>query len=436
MPMDFMRNPVFFPGGTPPTGFNGELFVNGNLKVTLKGSVIEGDAQDVFFALADRARKEDFKSSHVSFTVNDLLKQLNLGRHGRNYSRIHKAVYALLGALIEIKGLTCNGKIMGFFHILNSAYFYQSHTEKKTTGNESLVKFSEEILELFRIGNFKLVHPVYFQLPGPLDKKLFVLISVRASDLSIWEIKSSTLRDLMPLLGKKYETSSGVLQQLSRNLKNLEKMGVIHGFEFLKEGNRKDPVVAIRPNHEYFCSQGRPAKHFLEKKEIAAIKEKPVPSSENTIVSMLIAQKVSKKVAMDLSLKYTEEEIKEKIQFVKELIMGNKNIKSPPAFLVDAIRNGYEHIVDPELALRKEKDERKKKNELQLGELKTLMSDQKFEKALELGNAILGKQRSVSPFSSRIEELVAKAKQHLNQDHISKDELAEMVDEFLTSSPP
>ena len=421
MPMDFMRNPVFLPGGSPPAGFNGELFVNGDLKVTLKGA-IEGDAADIFYALADRAKKECFIHNKVSFVMGDLLKQLNLDDSGDNYARVRKAIDALYEVSVEIKGVTDSGTTEGGWRIITSRHL-RKNNRNKSDGVHSWVKLSDEILELFRAGALKLVHPIYFQLNGPLDKRLFTLISVRASDLSNWEIKTFTLRDLMPLLGQKYMNPSGVLQQLDRTLKSLEKTGVIHGFEFLKEGNRKDPIVTIRPNREYFYSQGRPVKHFLEKKEIGSKKEKPVVSSENTIVSMLMAKKVSKKVAEELSQKYSEEKIKEKIQFAEELKMGNKNIRSIPAFLVESIRNDYEAALGPEARFSKEQTDKENKKKQQLSDMKRHIKEQEPKKAVELGKSIMKRQYDVTDFSLAVEKLIAKAKQSLRQNNPDKDEM-------------
>ncbi len=423
MLIDFMRNPIFLPNGIPPDGFDGKLHVDGQLKVTLEGPPIDGDAADVFYALANRARERKFSDNKVSFVINDLNKQLNLRREGHSYLRIRKAIEALYNVSVEIHGVMVgNKRIDGGWRILTGRILYDGGNSRQDKGRfDSWIRFSEEMVELFREGAFKFVHPIYFKLPGHLDKRLFVLISVRASDLSKWEIPAFTLRDLIPLLGERYRVPSNVLFQLKRNLTNLQKFGVIHGFEFLKASNPKDPVVAIRPNHEFYISKSNSIRRsFLEKKQdISSVTIQKKPNNDLPAVQLLVEKGISKKAAAGLATQYPIETINAKIKLVEQLIKEGKSIKSESAFLVEAIKNDYQAPLSAIERDKLEKDAKKKEEQNLIKKLELLLEEHSYQEAITETEKVLSRGFLHMRLRDRLEDIRDAAWRNMQRDSVA-----------------
>ena len=248
------------------------------------------------------------------------------------------------------------------------------------------------------------------------------MLSVRASDLQNWDIKTFTLRDLMPLLGNKYRTPSGVLQQLSRNLKKLEKLKIIHQFSIDKK-DKKNPLISIKPNHEFFISNNRPTLHFLDRKNAEESKTKSLipdfTEDKKTLIELLRAKRISLKMAKELVVSCSEEQIRSKIKLVEEIALGNKGIRSVSAFLVQAIRDDYASPLSPAEELAKQQKDKLDSQKAQIADIKRLISQNKCQEALELCRFIMNKQREITPFSNKIESLMREAENAANTESLN-----------------
>lgn len=392
MSIDFLRNPVFIPGRDIPSDFDGNLFVNGELKVSIKGPPLDGDAADVFHALTHRAREQNFANNKVSFVLNDLHKQLNLSRQGNSYSRVRKAIKSLYEVSVEMQGVNLkSGKFEGGWRILTARALYDNKDRKKGQGSQSWVKFSDEMLELFRSGALKAVHPIYFKLPEAIDRRLFALISVRASDLRSWEIPALTLRDLIPLLGKKYSTPSGVLQQLSRNLTRLQEFGVIKGFEVLKTDNKKEPLISIHPNSDFYISKSSPSrKLFSASEEPSKETDQTLTKLEDPIVKQLISHGVLPESAMEAVFSKENGAALAKLQLahLSYLIKNAQAPRNPGGWLLEAIKKGYQMPSLTDLETPTEATDRATRSKL-LNDAEFLHFQGKHELAAEKAREIL-----------------------------------------------
>ena len=392
MSIDFLRNPVFIPGRDVPSDFDGNLFVNGELKVSIKGPPLDGDAADVFHALTHRAREQNFANNKVSFVLNDLHKQLNLSRQGNSYSRVRKAIKSLYEVSVEMQGVNLkSGKFEGGWRILTARALYDNKDRKKGQGSQSWVKFSDEMLELFRSGALKAVHPIYFKLPEAIDRRLFALISVRASDLRSWEIPALTLRDLIPLLGKKYSTPSGVLQQLSRNLTRLQEFGVIKGFEVLKTDNKKEPLISIHPNSDFYISKNSPGrKLFSASEEPNKETDHTLTKLEDPIVKQLISHGVLPESAMEAVFSKENGAALAKLQLahLSYLIKNAQEPRNPGGWLLEAIKKGYQMPSLTDLETPAEATDRATRSKL-LNDAEFLHFQGKHELAAEKAREIL-----------------------------------------------
>lgn len=413
MSMDFLRNPVFLPTNEVPDDFDGNFFVKGELKTTLKGASLIGDTADVFHALTHLASRQNFAHNKVSFVLNDLHKMLKLSRQGNSYLRVKKAIESLYNVSIEIQGVNLkSGKMSGGWRILTARSIYENKEKTKRNVSQSWVKFSDEMIELFRSGALKAVHPIYFELPEFIDRRLFSLISVRASDLKSWDVSVLTLKDLIPLLGnKKYKTPSGIIQQLEKNLNRMKKIGVIEGFEVIKLNKNKDPMVAIRPNSSYYISKSNPIKKAPVISEKDPKKERTanalIPSKlEDPVVKQLMSYGISSDVALDLVFSRENGLALAKLQIAYlefKMKQGQGPKENIAGWLIQAIRTGY--AVPPNAENPVEKEKKQKVRKL-LDDAEFLFFQEEYEAAREKAEelVLLGVSDTVL---SRISKIIA-----------------------------
>ena len=329
--MDFLKNPVFIPSFDVPDGYNGEFLVNGKVQVSLKGPALKANEADVFHALTHTAKSQEFKQHEVYFVMNDLLKLMRWERDGKNYARLKKSIDTLLEAGIEIEGvLEKMGKRSRRWQILTGRELSSGTNKSQDTQFKSWVRFSEEMLQLFKSGALKAIHPVYFELKSPLEKRLFSLLSVRASDLECWSVSLVALRELLPLTGKTYQYQSKIWDTLKGSLQRLKERGVLHEFELKKDKNSKQSSLCIWPNHDFFVSA---KKRFSQK---VTMKEEP-------IVIELVKRGISEKVAKNLIIETKDiQNIDKQLEhFDRKLTSASTTSRPGPGWLVEAIRNDY-----------------------------------------------------------------------------------------------
>lgn len=416
MPVDLARYPIFSLSNRHASGFNGEFFVDGELCVSIKGPNINSNAADVFYALVDEAKKKDFKDNRVSFTTSDLFKILNLNRNGQNYEKIHSAIDSLFEVSIKIHGNTGLGRLANGMRLI-TYYYLKEHEGNEENPAFSCVEFSNQLLENFREGRLKLVHPVYFKLRGSLEKRLFSLISVRAFEEPTWDLELFTLRDLVPLTGKKYATASGIMQRLDPALKKLKKLKIIHGYTLSKTKNKKNPLISIEHNHEYFYSRRRPALQLVENSAVPLLAAKNnvrFSKEQEELLTLLRTKKISLPIAKKIVQDHSKDYILEKIQIADRAALNNKKIRSLPAFLIQAIRDDYEASLSPAEVLANEQQTKRDSQKEQIAEIKRLISKNKSQEALELCQSIMSKQREITPFSETVKDLMKEAKKAVN----------------------
>lgn len=330
--IDFLKNPVFIPSFDTPDGYNGEFSVNGKVQVSLKGPALKANESDIFHALTHTAKKQNFKQNEVYFFMNDLLKLMHWERDGKNYARLKKSIDTLLEVGIEIEGVQPKmGKRSRRWQILTGRELYSGANKSQDILLKSWVRFSDEMLQLFKSGALKAIHPVYFDLRSPLEKRLFGLLSVRASDLEFWKVTLVMLRDLLPLTGKTYQYQSKIWDTLKCPLHRLKERGIIFDFELQKEKNSNQLSLCMWLNHDFFVSTKR---RFTQKE--SSIIDEP-------LVAELVKRGILEKVAKSLvdEAKDTQKIYKQLEHFDSKIISAPLSERLRPGWLVEAIRSDY-----------------------------------------------------------------------------------------------
>lgn len=406
--MDFFKNPVFLLSREKPSGFDGNFLVSGEVKTIVSGASLLEDENDLFAATVHLYKKKyNFAVQTLDFTGQEILELMKWGTSGKSYQRLRKAAINLLSARVMIRDIFADGRSGEGGSTLISDYYIFDQA-KSSSRNLNRITLSPLVMEKCRSGQLKAVHPIYFNLRRAQEKRLFALISVRASDLVQWDAPLFGLRDLMPLQGKTYEKFGQLKAKIEIILNGLKEKTVIRKYEFIKRNFLSDSFFAIYPNHEYFFSrQERGVVSTYEKSNEKHLNE---PELFKTLVDFGVTQSVVSELIVDQKMIL---EAKKQLEHFEFLVSKGKKPRDPPGWLIQAIKNQYAPPKDLEI---KEVRSRKLVQRSLLKSAETYLSSGHFEKALSVADECLA--LGTLPAATRIKteaEKVLNRKKIINQ---------------------
>lgn len=338
-----LRNPIFLMDDRTPADYTGRFAVNGALQVKVDGPPLLAKDADVFHALVHLAWQHGLEERRVEFVSGELLELMRWGRRGSDYRRLRQAIDTLYRVSIEIDGLIREDiRAHGAFRILTAKRLYSDDREsQQQLLFKNWVRFSEDFFEILQRKNVKALHPAFFALRSRLEKRLFELIAVRASDLDRWRVSVLTLRDLLPLLGKKYKFVSGIRQVLTPALDRLTEAAFIHKYEFAKEADGESFLV-IWPNSDYFYSERSPARPRRTSERPARVEaqESELDEDARACVALLLQRGVARDEAERLAAEHTGATIQRQVGHWDYLVASGKGPNSV-GWLITAIEKDY-----------------------------------------------------------------------------------------------
>lgn len=350
--IDVLKFPVFFVNESPEDFLGDEVHKPSKFKITRKGPIGGVNEKDLFHALVHLAKQSDFESDEIPFISRQLLQMMNWGVSGFYYRKLQKTISNLCDMKITIEGEQL-WKEVQFFH---NPTLWSSKDPEQESLFPSSVYMAKSLQKICKEGRLKAIHPYFFSLRRALHaKRLFELISSRASDHKTWKVDIFELRDLMPLEGKKYRTKSGIKQSICLALDRLKTDGIIFDYRFnASEKNSENLLIDI--NNDYFYSKKFPTKSSSESQAPLLIED-----NKNHLTQMLVERGIAEKTACELVLEHNEQKIElqiEHIDFIREQAEQGraKAPDNPSAFLIKAIKENYQLPHNFKSSLERKKD--------------------------------------------------------------------------------
>lgn len=304
--IEILRNPIFLLSRKWPESFDGSLAVDGEVRIIHSDSNLLEDELNIFMASIHLCKKKNqFRSPTIYFRDCELLKILRWGTGGKSYDRLERGVENLFGSKIKrVSKLDDDTTGQEFFHLYEepTKIYRRSKAGSKSRGSSlplSRITLAKSIFASCQKGLLKSIHPKYFTIKSTHQRRLYALMSIWASDIPVWKVKILKLRDIMPLIGKKYESLGKLKESIEGYLKGLKSQGIIHGYKFNKCLQYMDSFFEIMPNNKYFFSKNHPRLGVLEEactpdKEVQT---EVVKAEEPTLLEKMEVLGVEKRIA-------------------------------------------------------------------------------------------------------------------------------------------
>jgi len=348
--IEVLKHPVFLIQDAPED-FVGKLPVKGDVRVEVSAPKLGTKEADVFHAIINLGKVINFSNPDITFISRQLLSLMNWPKTGKYYKRLGEAIDNLTDIKLRIIGGD------SFEHY--DRFFYKATLWKNTDGHSELsyrssITMGEPLLRMCRKGHLKGMHPYYYTLKTfSIAKRLFTLISVNASDLKTWKIDLYNLRDLIPLIGKKYNTISGIKQTILPSLKRFIDDGIIHSYDY-QPSPHKRAILTISINNDYFYSKTFPIKTITVPPttpniQVSDITIKEVrPKQTDPLIEELTKRQVSENIGKKLVRDFDKKHIQARIEYydsrcelAKQGKLSEQQAPHGPGFLVDSIKAPY-----------------------------------------------------------------------------------------------
>lgn len=142
------------------------------------------------------------ESPRVRVNSHDLLKFTNRGTAGKDYAALSEAVDRLAGTRITTNIRTGNNEQYDNFGLIDAASIRRSHgLDGRLLWME--VKLSDWVFNAIKANEVLTLHPDYFRLRKPLERRVYELARKHCGQQSIWKI---SLENLLKKSGSQSES--------------------------------------------------------------------------------------------------------------------------------------------------------------------------------------------------------------------------------------
>ena len=325
--------------------------------------------EDVYIALMQLYKENDFKSRRVHFSRYELVHAMGKELSKGSYDRVEEAFNRLVSVTIVSKNAFWDNKgeayVSKAFHLFDSYSLYNERLTGREREQQSLprsnIVMSEFLFDSIKAGYIKnLDARFYFSLDTPLSKRLYRYLDKKRYQKTRFEISLLKLASLLPVQD---QYISQIKRRLERPHNELIEKGFLKSVIYEKI-KRSDGEKII-----YVFPRVPSLKH--RQKDIAGTDMPDQPGISEEKISLrrqLIERGITETVAAGLVEKYPTEQIEKQIEVFDCLLKADSPLleQNPPGFLRKAIENNY--IPPQEYAREAAKREKKEAEEVRIKE--------------------------------------------------------------------
>lgn len=306
--------------------------------------------EDVYVALMQLYKDNNFKDRCVYFTRYQLVRMMGRERSKREYDRIEEALKRLISVTVYSKNAFWDNKAKRYinsskgFHLFESYYLHDEDPGRKSPDYQPLsnIVMSPFLFDSIVAGYIKNLDTMfYFSLETPLSKRLYRYLDKKRYHKSMFEVELLKLAALLPIQD---EYPSQIKRRLDSSHAELIERGFLESASYEKASSSDEEKVI------YLFPQDSLAKQ-VEAYIPTDSDSQPEGSEEiSSIKQKLIGRGVAENVASVLFENYPAQQIEKQIDVFDWLTEKGSSLlgKNPPGFLRKAIEDNY--VPPPEYA--------------------------------------------------------------------------------------
>jgi len=301
--------------------------------------------EDVYIALMQLYKENDFKDRRVHFSRYQMLHIMSKETSKRGYDRLEDAFNRLVSVTIVSKNAFWDNKAKMYvsqaFHLFESYRLYDERASGTVDSQQSLplshIVMSDFLFDSVKYGYIKNIDTTfYFSLDTPISKRLYRYLDKKRYQKLRFEIDLLKLAALLPIQDK---YPSQIKRRLEKPHNELIKKGFLKSFSYEKVGaSGEEKVVYVFPRDSLKGSKWKLGNGF--DKEVRVDFDKPELKLRQELVKRGITEVVAGKLMSD----YPANQIETQIAIFDRLLLSKSSLleKNPPGFLRKSIEDNYQ----------------------------------------------------------------------------------------------
>ena len=297
---------------------------------------------DIYLALMQIYKEDDFKDRKAHFTRYQLLKVMGLNPTKRRYDMIENALDRLVSVVVKSENAfwdhEAKAHVTKAFHLFESYDIYDERDRVQNSDQPEL-PLSNIVMSEFLFNSIKSSYiknldiGFYFTLQTPLTKRLYRFLDKKRYHRSSFEIELTRLSALLPLQD---QYSSQIKRRLERAHKELIEKKYLAEVTYSRNPNNRQETVTY-----LFEVQS------LQEQSNEAIPKSPSQGQTEELIRKLADRGITEKAARHLVKRYSRGQVEGQIASFDWLV-GNKSLlidKNPAGFLRKSIEENYDSPV-------------------------------------------------------------------------------------------